>query len=255
MEQLNTQKLLQLRKLTRSISDLLRGQLREHLATLSPLLRPRTVFGDYVQSSLKENVRGAEKAFRELQGLYESVAGAKPFHLAKELKAPIEIVSSTLEMVPLEYSHVAKGEQGNKTVAVTSPLKWVLFYSGFNLSRLRSLLADPNRSDNELREFVLHHLVLHTTVLKQSGVTQILDALHFPIRSELSPDFGNLPITVISSTLSTIRPADEVIIENTEISGMDAFEELINVEEIGRMGNPAKETLLDMVKAHGLDGA
>ena len=40
---MNTQQLLQLRKLTRAVSDQLRGQLKDYLVTLSPLIRPRTV--------------------------------------------------------------------------------------------------------------------------------------------------------------------------------------------------------------------
>jgi hypothetical protein len=250
---INTQQLLQLRKLTRAVSDQLRGQLKEYLATLSPLLRPRTVLGDYVQSNVKETVRGADKAFKDLQSLYESVAGASPFHLAKELKAPIELMSSALEMIPLEYTHSAKSQQAEKTVSIASPLKWVLVYSGFPLTRLRQMLLDRNRSESELRESVLHHLVLNTVVTKQSGVNRILEALHFPVRTETLPGLGQLPITVISSTLSTLRPSDEVIIESTEISGTDAFEELINMEDIGRLANPFKASLVSILKSYGFE--
>lgn len=250
---MNTQQLLQLRKLTRAISDLLRGQLKDYLTTLSPLLRPRVVLGDYVQSSTKENVRGADKAFKDLQSLFESVAGGKPYNLSKELKPPVEVIGSTLEMIPMEYSYVATTERETKTVTVTSPLKWVLFYSGFNLSRLRTMVADRNRSDGEVRESVLHHLVLHTVIARQTGVAQILESLQFPIRSERIPEFGDLPVTVISSTLSTVRPSDEVIIESTEISGMNAFEELIDVGDIGKMGNALKDHLLNLVRTHSSD--
>ena len=254
MDQLmNTQQLLQLRKLTRAVSDHLRGQLKDYLVTLSPLIRPRTVLGDYVQGSVKETVRGADKTFKDLQSLYESVAGANPFHLAKELKAPVELVSSTLEMLPLEYSYIAKGQQGEKTVAITSPLKWVLVYSGYPLTRLRQILLDRNRSDSELRECVLHQLVLNTVITKQSGVSRILEALHFPIRTETFLGLGQLPITVVSSTLSTVRPTDDVIIESTEISGTDAFEELLNTEDVGRLANPFKETLVPILRNHGFE--
>lgn len=249
----NTQQLLQLRKLTRAVSDQLRGQLKDYLVTLSPLIRPRTVLGDYVQGNAKETVRGADKTFKDLQSLYESVAGSGPFHLAKELKAPVELVSSALEMLPLEYSYVAKGEQGEKTVAITSPLKWVLVYSGYTLTRLRQILMDRNRSDTELRECVLHHLVLNTVVTKQSGVGRILQALHFPVRTETFPGLGQLPVTVISSTLSTVRPTDDVIIESTEISGTDAFEELLNTEDVSRLANPFKDTLVPILKNHGFE--
>jgi hypothetical protein len=252
---MNTQQLLQLRKLTRAVSDQLRGQLKEYLVTLSPLLRPRTVLGDYIQGSTKETVRGADRAFKDLQSLYESVAGAGPFHLAKELKPPVELVSSTLEMLPLEYSYVAKGQQGEKTVAITSPLKWMLVYTGYPLTRLRQVLLDRNRSDSELRECVLHPMVLNAVITKQSGVGRILEALHFPLRTETFPGLGQLPITVVSSTLSTLRPPDDVIIESTEISGTDAFEELLNTDDVIRLANPFKDSLVPLLKNHGFDAS
>ncbi|MEW5979666.1 MAG: hypothetical protein AB1898_28035 [Acidobacteriota bacterium] len=245
---MNTQQLLQLRKLTRAISDLLRGQLKEYLTTLAPLLRARAVFGEYLHSSTKEAVRGADKAFKDLQSLYQSVAGAKPFNLPKELTPPIELMSATLEIVPMEYVYRASTEQSTKEVVVTSPLKWILFHSGYSLSQLRAILADRNRSDAQVREFLLHHLVLHSVMSRQNGVTKILETLHFPVRTEQNPDLGGLPITVLSSTLSTLRPADEVIIESTEISGTDAFEELVRIEDISRMSNPLQEQLLELVK-------
>ncbi|HVG39771.1 MAG TPA: hypothetical protein VM870_10810, partial [Pyrinomonadaceae bacterium] len=203
-EGFSIQKLLLLRKITRAVSDLLRAQMKEHLTTLSPLLRPKSVLGDYIQSSTKETARGGEKAFRELQSLYEALAPAKPFNLTKDLKLPIEIVSSTIEMAPMEYVHAAKTERESKPVNIASPLKWVLTYSGFSLTRLRELLADRNRRSDDVREFLLHYLVLQTVFNSQPGVTSILEKLHFPVTTGRLPEFGDLPITYISSSISTI---------------------------------------------------
>src|SRR5262249_14315924 len=159
-ETLTTQKLLMLRKLTRAVSDLLRSALKEHLATLTPLLRPRTVFGEFIAGSPKDVVTGADKAFKELQTAYEAVAGTRLYNLPKELKGPGEVSSSVLELAPVEYSHTAKTERETKAVAVTSPLKWTLNYSGFGPRRLRELLTAKTRSLEELQEFVLHTLLL-----------------------------------------------------------------------------------------------
>ena len=63
------QSLLVLRKLTRAIADTARTQMLEYLAVLAPLLRPRTVLGDYVHGSTKEGAPRADKAFKELQAL------------------------------------------------------------------------------------------------------------------------------------------------------------------------------------------
>lgn len=252
-ENFNIQKLLLLRKITRAVSDLLRAQMREHLTTLAPLVRPKTVLGDYIQSSSKDATRGGEKAFRGLQSAYESLAPAKPYNLTKELKLPIEIVSSALEMTPMEYTHTARSERESKFVSITSPLRWVLNYSGFSLNRLKELMADRNRRSDDVREFLLHYLVMQTVFHTQTGVASILGALHFPITTGRLPEFGELPITYISSSISTMRPPDEVIIESTEISGSNAFEEVINLEDIIKLRDPLRERLIETVRGFGDD--
>src|SRR5690349_11383791 len=120
------QRLLALRKLTRAIAELLRGQMAEYFTALAPLFRPRTVLGEYVQGSAKESAKGADAAFKELQTLYNAIAPAKPFALSKELRLPLEVSGAALELAPVEYSHPATAAGQSKTVTVTSPLKWVL---------------------------------------------------------------------------------------------------------------------------------
>ena len=38
-----------------------------------------------------------------------------------------------------------------------------------------------------------------------------------------------------------------MIIENTEISGTDAFEELVNIEDVARLRDPLKERLTELI--------
>jgi hypothetical protein len=252
-ESFDTKKLLVLRKLTRAISDLLREQMRDYLTTLAPLLRPKTVLGDYIQSTTKETGKNADQAFKELQSLYEKIASATPYRLPPELKPPVEIISSALEMTPKEYRYTAKSEHESKNVIITSPLKWVLNYSGFNQGKLKDMLSHRDRNSEEVRQHLLHHLVMHIVVAKQTGVTQMLDALQFPIVTEYAPELGALPITYVSSTISTIRPPDNIIIENTEISGTEAFEEIVNLSDIAQMQNPLKDRLIELVKKYDDD--
>ncbi|MFP5261311.1 MAG: hypothetical protein ACLGJB_05330 [Blastocatellia bacterium] len=254
MEERNDiQRLLVLRKLTRSISDLLRGQMKEYLSTLAPLLRPKVVLGDYIQGSTKELVKNADKTFKELQSVYEAVATAKPFFLSKELKPPLEILSSAIEITPMGYSHVIQTEGGSKTVTITSPLKWVVNYSGFTPGRLSELLADRGRNLGEVQTFIIHYLVMHIVVSKQPGITKIFDSLHFPFSTGYSQEFGDLPLTFISSSVSTALPPDEVILQSTEVSGTDAFEEVVNLDDIQRIREPLKEELLELVRSHSGD--
>jgi len=262
-EAFTTKRLLTLRKLTRAVADLLRSQAKEYLVTLAPLLRPSSILGSFVEGHGKEPVQGADKTFKELQGLFEAIAGAKPFNLRKELKTPLEMSSAIIDMTPVEYPHVVKTDQGSKTVIVTSPLKWSLTYSGYapgrltstnyTPRRLRELLADRNRSADEVQQILVHYLALNLVLTKQAGVTRILDALHFPTGTTRSAEFAELPLPFLASSVSTLLPPDDVIAESTEISGSDAFEEVINLDDLASMRDPLRERLIELVRSHGLD--
>ena len=76
------QSLLVRRKLTRAIADLARAQMLEYLAVLAPLLRPRTVLGDFIHGASKEGAPRAEKAYKQLQALYAAIAPARRTDLA-----------------------------------------------------------------------------------------------------------------------------------------------------------------------------
>lgn len=245
------QRLLALRKLTRVIADSLRADIKSYLLTLAPQLRPRTVFGDFVQSSVKGEVKGAEQAFHEFQSLYERVAASRLFNLPKKLSMPLEIANPTVSLTPLEYIYAAKIAGQSKKVAVTSPLKWVLSYSGFPPNRLAELLAGRQRDASELQMFLLHYAVMHIVISKQAGMAQILEELHFPLVTEHLPEYGDLPISCVRASVNTALPPDEVIIESTEISGRDVFEEVVSPEEILKLRDPYKDRLIELVKSQG----
>jgi hypothetical protein len=244
------QTLLTLRKVTRALAEHLKGQMTEHLATLTPLLRPRAVLGDYVQGGAKEGAKRADKAFKELQSLWESVVAAKPFTgLPRELNPPVDVTGHTLEITPVDYSHAAANGDETKAVIVRSPLKWVLTYAGFTPPRLTELIAQRSRNTEDLQKAVLNYLTLHVVLANQPGVARILEALHFPVSVERLEAFGVLPVITISASVSTRRPADSVIVQSAELTGMDAFEEVVVVDDITRMTDQGRERMLEIVRA------
>lgn len=249
-EGFDLQKLRSLRKLTRAISESLRSELKEHLGTMTLLLRPRTILGDFVEGSVKGDVKGSDVAFRDLRSRYEAVAGGRPYGLSKELSHPIEVVSSNVELVPLEYPHVAKAGSESKTVTVTQPLKWILTYSGLAPTRLRELLSAKIPDAAQVKDVILHALVLDTVLTRQPGLLAVFEALRFPVVTEKLPGLGELPVTCISSSVRTVRPPDDVLIESTEISGLNAFEEVVNAEDIVEMQDPFREKLLEVIRAN-----
>ena len=244
------QSLLVLRKLTRAITDAVRAQMVEYLATLSPLFRPTTVLGDYVQGGHKEMTRKADKAFKQLQTLYDTVATAKPFNLPRELTLPLNFPGDTLEITPHDYIHVAHSSSDAKPITVRAPLTWALTYTGYAPSRLHELVNTKLRSSDEVQKFVLSYLILHVVTQSQPGLLQVLDALHFPITTAKLPDLGDLPITRIGINVATTRPSDAVVRESAELTGMDAFEEIVSVEDLGRLRHPLKDRLLEIARQH-----
>jgi hypothetical protein len=245
-----TPSLLVLRKLTRAITEAVRAQVTEHLATLTPLFKPSMVLGDYIKGGQKEATRKTEKAFKELQALFETVASAKPYNLPRELAAPISFPNDTLEITPVDYSHSARAGSDSRAIKVRQPLTWTLTYSGYSPNRLEELLATPMRSTEELHKIVLSYLILHVVTKNQPGIPRMLEGLHFPVSTVKVPEFGELPVTRISVALSTERPSDAVVLESVGITGMDAFEEVVNVDELSRLQDPFKNRLLEIVKEH-----
>jgi hypothetical protein len=247
----STQKLLALRKLTRAMAEFVRGQARDYLNTLAPLLRPKAFLGEYIQGSSREGSARSERAFQELQRLYAAIANSGPFALPKELHPPLELEGAGMEMTPVEYVYETQTNGASKKVVITSPLKWVLTYAGFGPTQLREQLAKQRLNDTEVQRSVLHFVALQVVLSYQKGAVSILEALRFPVESARLPEFGDLPLTVLASPVKTVRPPDAVIVESTEISGRDAFEEVVDVEAIGNLPDPFKARLLELVQAHG----
>ena len=242
------QSLLALRKLTRAITDAVRVQMTEYLKTLTPLLRPSAVLGEYVQGSPRDSSRKADKAFADLQALYQTVAVGKPYNLTRELNPPLSFTTVGLEITPLDYYHVAQAGTETRRIKVRCPLTWVLTYTDFPPTRLQELLDAKARSVEELQRFVLHYLVLHLATTSDPLLMRVFESLHFPLTTTKSPGFGELPITRIGIGISTSRPSDELMIESAELTGMDAFEEVIKVEDIASLADPFKGRLIEIAR-------
>jgi hypothetical protein len=246
----STQSLLVLRKLTRAIADVVRVQMTEYLATLAPLLRPKMVLGEHVEDGTKESIRRSDKAFKDLQTLYEGLAGTKPFNLPRELTLPLRLIGSGLEITPVDTALPIKSGSDTRTIMVRSPLTWTLTYSGYPPTRLPELLKAKLQAGDELGQFVVSYLLLHVVITNSPGLMSVFDALHFPITTTKLPEFGPLPITRIGVGISTTRPSEDVILQSAELTGMDAFEEVVNVKDISQLRDPLKHRLLDIARQH-----
>jgi hypothetical protein len=240
---------LVLRKLTRAIADTVRAELTDHLTTLTPLLWPQTVFGEHIQGGQRAPSHKADQALKELQALYEAVAPAKPFNLRREFPTPLNFINPGVELTPVDYVYTADTSAGPKHIKVRSPLTWTLTYEGFSPVRLQEALDQRVRGE-ELQRFIASYLLIHLVTKYRAGVSRLLQGLHFPINPRLSPDFGELPVTRVEFEIVTERPSDTVVVESAELTGMDAFEEVVRVDDISRLRDPMKERLLEIARHH-----
>lgn len=242
--------LLVLRKVTRAVADAARTQLTEYLTTLTPLLQPQGVFGDYIQSAQRDTALKAEQAFKELKSVYDTVAPPRPLNLRRELSPPFSFSNVSLEITPFDYVHAAQTDSGARNITVRAPLTWTLTYAGFGPSRFQEVL-DQKTHGEELQKFIVSYLLINLVAKYRPGVTHMLEGLHFPITTTTVPEFGALPVTRIGIGIPTLRPSDDVVVESAELTGMDAFEEVVSVDDIARLPDPFKTRLLEIAAKAG----
>ena len=136
----------------------------------------------------------------------------------------------------------------SKRITVRRPLTWTLSYSGFAPSRQNELVGARGE---ELQRYIVSYLLLNAVITHQRGLAQIFDALRFSLSTTKAPEFGELPVTRIGIGISTSRPPDDVVLQSAELTGIDAFEEVVNVDDITRLTDPLKERLIEIARQHG----
>lgn len=236
------------RKLTRAVAEHVRGLLRSYLTALAPLFHPRTVLGQYVRGESKLTASAADKAFQEIHAAYQSIVRAKRLTLPAELSPPLDVFGGAPELTPSEYAFTPANY--DKSIAVTSPLKWTLSYKDLGPHKLRELLTSKAGSASaDLQSCLVHNLVMNAIVSRRPGVGDILEALRFKVGVGKHEALPELPAVIVTCPIATVRPPDEVLIQSAELSGTSAFEELVNTEDIANLADPLKEQLLALIGA------
>lgn len=248
-EEFSTKRLLALRRVTRKAAELMTFQLKDHLQTVNHVFRPRTMFGDFVAGQFKEPARGADLALVDLKSQYATVATAKPFTLPKEFPQSIDNPSSIPEIATSQYWHPVSIGGKERRLEITSPLRWVLFYGSFPPNRILELIRGREQTIGELQRAVLHYLMMHVIIQRQPGIQRLFTALRFPIEFGRIEGCGELPIPIINALVPTVRPPDEIVAESTEISGLDAFEEVVDLNAVSNLADPWKTQFTEMTNA------
>jgi hypothetical protein len=236
------------REKTEAVSQYLLKRLRTYVDILRPMLAPAKLLGRYVGT--KEDIVGAEKSAAELRQVYDQVCG-RPFSLNRGLEDDaLAGLENRIELYPWEYGCEVTSGKEKKTVTVTSPVRWILTYaSGCSLSQLRVLLAKTDRPQSTARQFVVSALVMNLLFAKYPGIAELLNDLRYTVRVEKSPDLGELPVVTVNACVPSFRPADDLVLAATRLSGVPAFVELIDIEALHRLEDPMKRRIEELLSA------
>ncbi len=246
---LDNQEFLKLRQATEKISDVLARRLKSHLDVLRPLFVPKRLLGSYIKSATMEDVPGSDKAFAQLQERYTALSG-EPFNLPKKLQTPLAPISNQLEVAPFQYPLYFGGSK-DKAITVTSPIAWVLGYrSECPMARLKAMISgSETRQPDDMKGSLVAHLTPILFMEHFTALRQLLEDLRYTVSidEELS-DPAKLPVVMMKAPLETFLPPDDFILQVTQLSGVPAFQELIDLEQIQNMPDPLRESLLEATK-------
>jgi len=238
--------LAELRSKTQAISDAMYSQICGHLETLRPLFAPRRLLGKFSGGSARrDDVAGAEKAVSSIKARYKEFVG-KPFGLKPDLSDDaLTTIDPRVELHPWEYAHEATGAGETRTLAITSPVRWVMSYAGgYTLHEVREVLSGRGeKRPADLQQFVVNTLVMASMLEKFPALVRLLEDLRFEVGREIASDMRDLPLVTLSSNLSSFRPPDDLLVMATGFSGVDAFIELIDRDAIDSLRDPLRERL------------
>jgi len=246
--ELTFQELSQLRSQTELVSKLFRDQLAAHLETLRPVLVPERVFGKYVGGRGDATV--ADRAFAQLQQAYKSFT-TRPFELPAEFDPHwLTLVGNRVTLYPWEYIHEARTERETQTIIMTSPVRWVVSYtSAYTLSQLKQAVTGKGeRRPEHVRQFVVNALVTQLMMAHTPGLGALIADLRYHLQTDSAPDLPGLPLTLITSVLPSLRPADDLILAATSFSGVPAFVEVIDIDALANLRDPLKTRIAELIR-------
>ena len=236
------------RKSTQAVSDFLEKQLLGYLDTLRSLLMAERLLGKLAGS--KFDVPGADKALTELQDNYRRLPG-KPFDFPKEFESDwLTEIGVKLDVQRWEASREISTESGKRMILITSPTRWVLAYGpGYSVSQAIQAFASrqDRRGIDQLRQFVVNTLVMQAMIARSSGLSSILAELRYNVSMQTHPGLSGLSVVVIQSHVPTFLPPEPVIAAATELSGVNAFIELVDVEAIRQLSDPFKQRIAQLI--------
>jgi hypothetical protein len=237
------------RKRTQAVSDFLEKQLTGYLDTLRSLLLPERLLGKLAES--RSELPGLDKGLAEIQENYKRFGG-KPFDLPKDFEVDwLREVGARLDLHHWEYSRDVTTESGKRSIQITSPTRWLLTYGpAYTVSQAVQAFGrkQDRRGLDQLRQFIVNALVMQALLARSTGLTTMLADLRYDISTQPHTGLNGLPVTMIQSRIPAFLPPDAIVAAATELSGVSAFNELIDVDAARELPDPLKQRVSELIR-------
>jgi hypothetical protein len=240
---LDIQQFMQLRQATEKIAGHLEKRLKLHLEVLKPLFAPKKLFGNYLQTAANEDVLGSDKAFAALQDRYAAVC-EKPFGLPRKLSTPLQPISTQLECVPYLYDLFVTDSQ-DKPTRITSPIRWILFYKcDCSLNHLMEMVrGEKTKQPEEIKKSLINHLSMVVMLNRFPNLMELLKDLRYTVEIHSFDDLGGMLAVMLKAPIEVFLPSNEFILQTTQLSGIRAFQEIIDPDAVPDLPDPLRDAL------------
>jgi len=237
-----------LRRSSAKISEYMLQQTETYLQALRPALSPPRLLGEHIEHPGETNAPNADRAWAQLATRYKEVA-TKPFSIPRELRSPLHPIDVSVVLYPWEYQHRCQLPDGERTVTVRCPAKWIVTYrSSYTLSQLREALEAGQANKERTQEFILNALIMRELLQSTPGLPVLLDALRLELGEETSPETGALPFATLTAAIRSRLPEDKIVVQATELTGVNEFTELVDPESVKSLTDPVRERLQELIE-------
>lgn len=236
-------------EMTQRESTAMAAKLENCLSVIQYLMNPKSAFGRRAGAS--ENSKAAQMAIADFEATYQKIASAEPYKLGS-LPELVEISPAKPEITRFSYRYVLTTPKGKCELVVQAPFRFVLQPAGFSLQDLHKLVANKAPKE-ELRSCVMHYASLNFLLAKNKSLLALFEDLRLPISSEVMEGLGPLPITVVNSSVPTMRPPDPLLAQICRLTGLKSAQEVIDLEKLTGIVNPLAQRLREESDAWGAE--
>jgi hypothetical protein len=119
------------------------------------------------------------------------------------------------------------------------------------------VVAGKQERDAEgVRSFVLRACLMQLQFAKLPELAALFEGLRYRVEVRKSPQLGDLPLVTVSAPVRTVRPADDLLLAATGLSGRTGFEEVIDDHQAAHLADPMQAQILKVLDAaNGKDAA